>query len=438
MYALIDCNNFYASCERLFRPDLKNRPIIVLSNNDGCAIARSNEAKALGIKMGDPYFKIKALCNEKNVAVFSSNYTFYGDMSARVMSVIEANWPEVEIYSIDEAFLNLRSLNPAQCTMFCERLQKIILKHTGIPTSIGIGQTKTLAKIANHIAKKVLRIPVVDVTPFPHWLDKVAIEDVWGVGRRWAVKLVSMNIKTAGDLARADLSFVRKCFNVVLQRTAYELRGQSCLEMDEIAPKQSIISSKSFGTMQTERTALEEAISAHVARAWEKMRKQQSVVSYLSVFVLSNRFRKDLAQYSQSTGFKLITPTDDVRYLTHAAKCCLRKIFKENIQYKKVGVVFDGLIPKDSRQTDFFCHTDDEAWAHREMLMSTIEAINHRFGRSTLRLAAEGYTKPWAMKRDMKSPCYTTRWSDLPIVTVRNETQTSYRKPKSKQLYLKH
>ena len=420
MFALIDCNNFYASCERLFRPDLYHRPVIVLSNNDGCAVARSNEAKALGIGMGDPYFKIKALCDEHNVAVFSSNYTFYGDMSARVMSIIEDNWPEVEIYSIDEAFLNLSTLNPAEHTAFSERLQKLILKNTGIPTSVGIGETKTLAKIANHIAKKKLKIPVFNVASLPNWLDKVPINDVWGVGRKWAVKLSSMNIKTAGDLARADLALIRKRFNVVLQRTAYELRGLPCLKMEEVEPKQSIISSKSFGSMQTELKSLEEAISSHVARAWEKMRKQKQVVSYLSVFVLSNRFRRDLEQYSNSNGFKLIIPSDDLRYLTHSAKRCLREIFKDNIQYKKVGVLFDGLIPKELRQIDFFHHVEDEAFEDCEKLMSVIGKINNRFGRSTLRLASEGCSKPWAMKSSMKSPCYTTQWRDLPIVIMRS------------------
>lgn len=418
MFALIDCNNFYASCERLFRPDLINRPIVVLSNNDGCAIARSNEAKALGIAMGEPYFKIKALCRQHKVAVFSSNYSFYGDMSARVMSVIEDNWPEVEIYSIDEAFLDLRSLSPAHQTAFCERLQKLILKNTGIPTTIGIGETKTLAKTANHIAKKQLKIPVFNVASLPFWLDKVPVNEVWGVGRRWASRLCLMNIKTAGDLARADVNLLRRRFNVVLQRTAYELRGMPCLELDEAEPKQSIISSKSFGSLQKEMSFLEEAISSHVARAWEKLRKQNLVVSYLSVFVLSNRFRSDLEQYSNSIGFKLINPSDDLRYLTRCARLCLQKIFKENIQYKKVGVLFDGLIPKEPRQMDFFSPVKDEEAEECEKLMSTIELINSRFGRSTLRLASEGYSRPWAMKRNMKSPCYTTSWHELPVVRL--------------------
>ncbi|WP_133131138.1 Y-family DNA polymerase [Legionella yabuuchiae] len=420
MFALIDCNNFYASCERLFRPDLRHKPIIVLSNNDGCVIARSNEAKALGIGMGEPYFKVKPLCRSHGVAVFSSNYTFYGDMSHRVMSIIEDQWSHVEMYSIDEAFLDLSTLHESNHTRFCQALQKQILKETGIPTSIGIGKTKTLAKIANHIAKKQLKIPVVNITSFPEWLDKIDIGEVWGIGRRWSVKLLAMNIRTAGDLARLDLQLIRKRFNVVLQRTAYELRGMPCLELEAIAPKQSIISSKSFGSLQTEYQALAEAVSSHVARAWEKMRQQQLVAQYLSVFVLSNKFRADLPQYSNALGFKLINPTDDLRSLTHAAKVCLKQLFKENIHYKKVGVTLTDLIAKTPKQTDLFHAVEDSDAEHCERLMHTIGWINARFGRNTLKLAAEGHAKPWSMQRAMKSPSYTTQWSDLPTVLIKS------------------
>lgn len=423
MFALVDCNNFYASCERLFRPDLYQKPIIVLSNNDGCVIARSNEAKALGIGMGEPYFKIKGLCRAHNVHVFSSNYTFYGDMSHRVMMTIDDSWTNYEIYSIDEAFLDLRNLASDAQTLFCQSLQQRLLKETGIPTSIGIGKTKTQAKVANHLAKKILKIPVVNLADFPGWLDKIAVNEVWGVGPRWSMKLQAMNIRTAGDLARADLQLIRKRFNVVLPRTAYELNGLSCLDLAEAEPKQSIISSRSFGSLQTEYQALAEAISSHTARAWDKMRKQQLVAQYVSVFVLSNRHRPDLPQYANTMGFKLPTPTDDLRYLTHCAKLCLEQIFKENIHYKKAGVTLDGLIPKAPRQVDLFNSIDDAAMAHCEQLMHTIERINDRFGHSTVKLAAEGYSKPWAMRRNLKSPSYTTQWSDLPLVHMRNKKQ---------------
>lgn len=229
-----------------------------------------------------------------------------------------------------------------------------------------------------------------------------------------------MNIHTAGDLARADVSLIRKRFNVVLQRTAYELRGLSCLELEEIEPKQSIISSKSFGTLQTGLQALTEAVSSHVMRAWEKMRAQNLVPSYLSVFILSNRFRADLPQYSNSIGFKLVTPTDDLRKLTTYAKDCLKKIYKEGIHYKKAGVLLDGLIPKNPRQTDLFHPDSDLERLATDKLMDTITLINSRFGRQTIKLAAEGYSKPWAMRRELKSPGYTTQWTDLPIVYCRH------------------
>jgi len=252
MYALIDCNNFYASCERLFRPDLVNSPIVVLSNNDGCVIARSNEAKELGIPMGAPYFQIKALTNKHKISVFSSNYTLYGDMSGRVMSIIQEAWPEVEIYSIDEAFVDLTTLPVLQHNDFCIQLQKKILQCTGIPTSIGIGPTKTLAKLANNICKKKLKVPVFNVTHALEWLKEIEISDVWGIGRQWTTKLISQGIYTAHDLAAQDVHLLRKKFSVVMMRTAMELQGIPCAGLEVPKPKQNIISSRSFGEMQSD------------------------------------------------------------------------------------------------------------------------------------------------------------------------------------------
>ena len=233
MFALVDCNNFYASCERLFRPDLKTHPIIVLSNNDGCVIARSNEAKTLGIAMGEPYFKVKSLCKKHRIAVFSSNYTFYGDMSYRVMCIIEENWKDIEIYSIDEAFLDLSGMPAADHDDFCKNLQRRILKNTGIPTSIGLGKTKTLAKLANHIAKKAAKTPVFNISNQNEWLKHMAIGEVWGVGRQWQKKLIQRGINTALDLATADLRLIKDTFNVTLMQTALELRGTPCAGLKE-------------------------------------------------------------------------------------------------------------------------------------------------------------------------------------------------------------
>ncbi|ARM35524.2 Y-family DNA polymerase (plasmid) [Legionella longbeachae] len=419
MFALIDCNNFYASCERLFRPDLKEVPIVVLSNNDGCCIARSNEAKALGIAMGEPYFKIKDFCKKHGVKAFSSNYTLYGNISHRVMCTIEDSWPHVEIYSIDEAFLDLRSLPAGYHDSFCEQLQKKILKHTGIPTSIGIGPTKTLAKVANYLCKKVYKIPVFNITPNREQLLKqISVGDIWGVGRQWENKLIARGIHTAYDLARTNPHLLKKSFNVVLMRTAMELQGIACRGLEEVEPKQSIMSSKSFGQMQTQFTSIAESVSSHCARAVEKMRRQQLVAQRMVVFVHTNRFREDLAQHFQSIEFRLINPTDDLRLITKIAKRCLRRIFKSGYYYKKAGVCLEDLIPKDPRQLDLFHQPSDEQLHHTEQLMTVFEQINQKYGRSTIRLAAEGYSKPWAMRAELKSPAYTTRWSEVPQVRL--------------------
>jgi DNA polymerase V len=416
MYALIDCNNFYASCERLFRPDLRDKPIVILSNNDGCVIARSNEAKALGIKMGEPFFQVKALCKQHKVHVFSSNYTLYGDISQRVMSVILESWTDVEIYSIDEAFLDLSSLPALLHESFCTQLQKIILKITGIPTSIGIGPTKTLAKIANHICKKELKIPVFNVTMQREWLKKIGIGEVWGIGRQWQKKLVQQGIYTANDLAQMNPHLLKKQFNVVLMRTAMELQGIPCVGLEEVALKQSIMSSKSFGEMQTDFDSIAAAISSHCTRAWEKLRSQELIAQGLHVFVQTNRFREDLPQHCRTMQFKLVNPSDDLSLITKIAKLCLKKLYQAGYQYKKVGVCLENLIPKNPRQLDIFHQPRDETLAKKEKLMQAFEGINQKYGSQTIRLAAEGYAKPWAMRAERKSPAYTTRWSELPVV----------------------
>ncbi len=418
MFALIDCNNFYASCERLFRPDLRNVPIVVLSNNDGCCIARSNEAKALGIAMGEPFFKIKNVCKQHGVKAFSSNYTLYGNLSHRVMCTIEETWPHVEVYSIDEAFIDLSSMPAALHDTFCMMLQKKILKHTGIPTSIGIGPTKTLAKIANHCCKKVFKIPVFNITEQREQLLKqISVGDIWGVGRQWGKKLMARGIYTAHDLASSNLHHLKKSFNVVLMRTAMELQGIACGGLEEIEPKQNIMSSKSFGQMQTEFNSVAQSVSSHCARAVEKMRVQGLVAQRVAVFVHTNRFREDLDQHFQAIEFRLVNASDDLRLITKIAKRCLRRIFRPGYYYKKAGVCLEDLILKDPRQLDMFHQPTDEQLHHTEQLMSVLDKINHKYGRSTIRLAAEGYSKPWDMRAELKSPAYTTRWGDVPKVS---------------------
>lgn len=420
MFALIDCNNFYASCERLFRPDLRNKPVIVLSSNDGCVIARSNEAKALGIPMGVPYFKVKALCKQSEVQVFSSNFGLYGDLSRRVMMTIEQEWPHMEPYSIDEAFLDLSSMPMHLYDEFCLALQKKILKNTGIPTSIGIGQTKTLAKIANHLCKKILKTPTFNMNNQREWLKQIPVGEVWGIGRRWSKKLLERGICTAFDLSIMDTHLLKKQFNVILARTAMELQGISGGNLAREEVKQSILSSKSFGSLQTEYASVAEALSSHCARAVEKLRGQHSLVQRMSIFVHTNRFREDLTQHCQSIDVSLSQPTDDLRIITHLAKNGLAQIFREGCYYKKTGVCFEALLPKASRQLDLFLQASDEVVQKTEDLMSILGKINQRFGRHTLHLAAEGRTKPWDARLQMRSPCYTTQWTEL--ARVRNRT----------------
>lgn len=430
MYALIDCNNFFASCERVFRPDLHNQAIIVLSNNDGCVIARSNEAKALSIAMGEPYFKIRGLCQQHQVQVFSSNYCLYGDLSGRIMSIIEEMWPDNEIYSIDEAFLDLSKMPPVRIEPFCTTLHHAILKQVGIPTSIGIGKTKTLAKAANYLAKKVFQKPVFSITPqpgehekskngtpTPHWLKHIPIAEVWGVGRQWAPRLQALQIKTAADLADYDYLHIKKCFNITLMRTALELKGIICQSLSPDAPRKSIVSSRSFGLLQTEYAALAEAISSHCHLAYEKLREQHLLAQHMSIFIRSHRFRTDLPQYQQSIAYQLPFPTDDLRYLTHISKYCLQKIFKSGIAYHKVGVMFTQLLDTRLEQQiplSFFEHPS--YLKNSTGLLTVLDAINKKYGRGTLCLAAEGFEKTWSMKRNMKSPHYTTQWDEIPRV----------------------
>lgn len=422
MYALVDCNNFYASCERLFRPDLADKPLIVLSNNDGCVIARSNEAKQLGIQMGEPYFRVKALCKTHHVRVFSSNFPLYGDLSTRIMTIIQNLWPETEIYSIDEAFLDLSSLPPQQQIIFCTALHKTILKHTGIPTSIGIGSTKTLAKISNHLCKKKLHIPVFSIHHQPHWLKHIVIGDVWGVGRQWQQKLVSQGIHTAHDLATVELPRYKNCWNVMLLRTAMELRGIRCFPLQHHALQQSILSSKSFAPMQTDLLALSQAISSHCARAWEKLRAQSLTTQQLSVFIRTNRHRSDLPAYHPVIDIKLTHPTDDIRIITAQARKGLKQIFKTNFHYKKAGICLTNLTPKYHAfyQYDLFDNVAENHSQKTEKLMSVFDKINQKFGQHTVKLAAEGNQPRWRASSNMRSPCYTTRWTDLPV--IKNDT----------------
>jgi DNA polymerase V len=421
MFALIDCNNFYASCERLFRPDLIGKPILVLSSGDGCVIARSNEAKALGIPMGEPFFKIKSFCLQHKVQVFSSNFTLYRDMSNRVMSIILDAWEDTEIYSVDEAFLDLSTMSAELHDKFCQDLQKHILKCTGIPVSIGLGKSKTLAKAANHVAKKILKTPVFNIFTHPELLKKIAIGDVWGVGRQWNKKLTDQGIRTAYDLAALNADQLKRQRNIMMSATAMELQGISCLDIRHVdESKKSILSSRSFHKTQTTFDSLAESISLHCANVYEKLREQKSLTYSISVFLRTNRFRQDLPQYTPFVSTRLVTPTDDIRIITQQAKKCLREIYKPGFHYKKAGVYLSDFTVNDQYQLDLFEEECEKTVQSKKALLAVLDKINYRFGKYTMHLASVGFEKSWDTQFQHKSPAYTTRWSELP--RIRNET----------------
>jgi DNA polymerase V len=354
MFALADCNNFYASCERVFNPSLNGRPVVVLSNNDGCIIARSNEAKALGIKMGAPAFKIAASLQANQVVVFSSNYALYGDMSRRVMSALGQFTPEIEIYSIDEAFLNLDGL-PVNLAEYGRMIRKTVLKNTGIPVSIGIGPTKVLAKAANHYAKKVPENNGVFILDSPAKIDeslqKFPIDEVWGIGRQYASRLTSLNVKTAWDFIQMTDSWVKKNMTIVGLRIKKELEGISCLEMELISPaKKAICTSRSFGQTQTEIEPIREAVATFAGKCAYKLRKQKTCANVLMVFIHTNGFNQNEPQYAQNFICKLPVATNSSLELIKYAACALQAIYREGYRYKKAGVLVTDIVAEDQVQ----------------------------------------------------------------------------------------
>jgi DNA polymerase V len=414
LFVLADCNNFYASCERVFDPKLIGKPVVVLSNNDGCIVARSKEAKALGIPMGAPLFEWKHLIERNRVAVRSSNYALYGDMSQRVMAALAHFSPEIEIYSIDEAFLTFPFDTPLQTL---EQIRSKVLQWTGIPISLGIAPTKTLAKLANEMAKGTNNgvFSLVDPAIFTKVIAPLPVGEVWGIGHRTTNKLNGCGIWSIGDLVAADDLWIRKNFTVNLLRTVWELRGTSCLSLEEIAPaKKSIVCSRSFGKPLQEESAIAEALAAYTASAAEKVRQQQSVVSYLEVFLLTNVHSTKQAYYSNQRLITLPEPTSHTPTLLHFAKLALKSIYREGLVYKKVGVIFGGLVPENNYQRDLFVPHSPK----KDALMAFLDKTNRQFGKKVLRFAAEGVEQEWMMRSDEKSPCYTTRWSDILKISI--------------------
>jgi len=418
-FALVDCNNFYASCETLFRPDLKNKLVVVLSNNDGCIVARSKEAKALGIKMGVPMFQVQADIEQHGVVCFSSNYALYADMSSRVMTLLEQEAPQVEEYSIDEAFLDLSGVATAEDLLsFGRRVKAKVDKWTGISVGIGIAPSKTLAKLANYAAKKYPATGAVVDLMAPdrqqRLLALVDVGEVWGVGRRLSERLRAQGIQTALDLSQVDPKVARREFSVVLERTVRELNGVSCLALESVRPvKQQIICSRSFGYKITEQRELREAVSKYTCRAAEKLRAERRLCRAVSVFIRSSPHIPHEPFYAKTLSVELPNPTDDTRDLLDVTKVIFDRIWRPGVRYMKAGVILSDFYEQGVFQTDFFCSASHKAKS--KQLMTVLDHINHS-GVGNLFFAAQGVTPQWSMKREHLSPCYTTRWKDLPLV----------------------
>ncbi len=420
IFALVDCNNFYVSCERCFSAAIQDKPVIVLSNNDGCVVARSNEVKALGIKMGAPLFQCRDLIAKHNIIIFSSNYALYADMSDRVMHCLSTCSPHLEIYSIDEAWIDLTHVAEERLQEYGRAIRALVLQYTGIPVSVGIANTKTLTKIATEMVKKypqyqgVLALIALSEDEIDTMLSAISIEDVWGIGPRYARFLHDHRIITAKHLKYANLYWIRKHLTVVGERTVLELRGISCLPLETKAkPKQGIMSSKSFGRPIESLTELEEAVATYTARAAEKLRKQGSVAAHISVFIHTNAFQKELPQYANSSARSILFPTSFTPELIGYALGLLRSIFKDGYRYKKAGVYLSKIMPQEHIQFDLFGDLSLARQDKKQRLMHAVDFINKLWGQDTVFFGAIGITRAWKMRQERRSPRYTTHWDEI-------------------------
>lgn len=414
-FALVDCNNFYASCERVFDPRLVGVPVIVLSNNDGCVVARSAEAKKLGIKMGVPFFQIEPFCKRNGVRVFSSNYTLYGDMSRRVMRVL-AEWaPAMEVYSIDEAFLDVSHFREDQLQQELTLLRARVHMWTGIPVSIGVGRTKTLAKIANDMAKRGTGVAVLAEAQETQAMTDLPVGDVWGIGQRLTAALEPLGITTAAKLRNADTRQLRERFNVVVERTVMELRGTSCLSLEDItSARKTLMVSRSFGDKVTTLADLEAAVSTHAARAAEKLRAGRQVAEHIEVFMHTSPFDKTTKPYTARAAIALEHATADTRLIASAALSLTGRLFKPGHRYAKAGILMLGLSKAEKATPTLFAGTDDR---RSRALMSALDRLNADYGRGVVRFASTKMGKAWRMRIDRRSRSYTTRWNELPVGT---------------------
>lgn len=415
-FALVDVNNFYASCEAVFNPKLAGKPLVVLSNNDGCVVARSAEAKALGVKMGAPWHLMKAQARQQGIIAYSSNYTLYADMSDRVMTILSALAPQQEVYSIDECFIDLTGIGDLRQHGLLIRQR--IRQWTGLTVCVGVGSTKTRAKLANHIAKKfpehagVFDLESLSDDEQAGWLQRLPVGEVWGIGAKLQEQLQRMGIQTVKTLQEADPKAIRQRFGVVVERVVEELRGQSCLDLELLAPpKQQIMSSRSFGKSVAGLPELREAALSYVARAAEKLRAQDSLAGQLHVFAQTNPFKPGSPQYSRSFSVKLPHATDDTLTLSGFASAIIEFIYKPGYEYKKAGVMLMDLPPKQQRQATLF--EDVDVIERRSRLNAVLDAANARFGRDTLAVAGAGVEKTWKMNRANVSPRYSTALEEL-------------------------
>jgi len=426
-FALVDCNNFYVSCERLFRPDLQRTPIVVLSNNDGCIVSRSAEVKALGIPMAEPLFKVQRLLQQHGVKQFSSNYALYGDISSRVMSVLEALAPEVEVYSIDEAFVDVSHIAKNQRTALGQHMRQRIKRWVGVPVCVGIGPTKTLAKLANHAAKSnPASGGVLDLSSRSlhlRTLTQTPVREIWGIGSRLNKKLASLGVYSAMDLARSDPNHIRQQFSVQVERTLLELRGIPCFDLDSNpAPHQQILCSRSFGERVNQIHHLRQAVCEYAARASEKLRQQNLHARQVSVFIRTHSHPRRTEGYRNSACIELLQPSQDSREIIQAAGRALAKIYRPNLSYVKAGVMLGSLTEKPHQQTDWLTEANKDTTQpgqksprNSARLMQTLDQINQsKLGK--VFFAGQGIQQPWYMHRDFLSPRYTTKWQDLPQV----------------------
>jgi len=417
-YALIDCNNFYASCEQVFDPSLLNRPVVILSNNDGCIIARSKEAKRLDIPMGSPEFKIRPLIKKHDVVIRSSNYALYGDMSRRVMETLQSCTPNLEVYSIDEAFAELSEGYMDSLEAYGQFIRKRVLKWTGIPVSVGIAPTKTLAKIANETAKKYPSLNGVLVLDHrdkaEKVLNRIPVGDVWGVGRKYAKTLQKHGIQTALELTRQPDSWIRNTMKVTGLRTVWELRGKPCLSVEQtVEPRKGILSSRSFGQPVRNAEDLKEAVTLFASRAAEKLRAQESVAGTITVTLVADKYADHNGQYKFGISVNLPNSTADTTIFSAVSKMVVDQLFDFSKTYKKAWVMLTGIVPESEIQAELFNPSGYSSRQHK--LMESMDAVNARFGKQTMMIAGAGVgsNQSWRMKQEHLSPRYTTRWDEL-------------------------